>query len=243
MRRFDAHAHFGPWNNIPIRKWTAADLVALLQTAGIERAVVSSVHALLADFVAGNQETQEAIEGHEMLYGYIYVDPYRPAESIREVEVRAEHPKFIGVKSRDVYHGLLYHHRGYREIFAAIRGRRLPALLHAYSVASMQAAMDLAVGYDAPIILAHLAGPDWRECEVFAGREIPSNVYVDPITSMAEPGRYELAVELFGGDRVVFGTDCSLFHPGVAIGAIESSELSEQVKRKIYWDNAARIFS
>jgi predicted TIM-barrel fold metal-dependent hydrolase len=242
MKKFDVHAHFGPWNSIPIRKWRAADLVALLQAAGIEKAVVSSVQALLADFASGNQATQEAIEQHEMLYGYIYLDPHRPAESIREVEARAGHPKFIGVKSRDIYHGLSYRHPGYREIFAAIKGRRLPALLHTYAVDSMQAAMELASDHDAAIILAHFAGPNWRECEMFAGRQIPGNVYVDPITSMAEPGRYELAVKLFGEDRVVLGTDCSLFHPALAIGAIESSELSEEAKRKVYWDNAQRIF-
>jgi predicted TIM-barrel fold metal-dependent hydrolase len=242
MRKFDVHSHFGPWNTIPIRKSGADDLVDLLRSVGVEKAVVSSVKALLDDLVLGNQETQVAIERHEMLYGYMYVDPYRIADSVREVEKLAGHPKFIGVKSRDDYHGRPYNHSSYLELFSAIKSRRLPALLHTFSVSSMRAAMELAAAYDAPVILAHLAGPDWRGCEVFRNADIPGNVYLDPVSSAAEPGRYELAVELVGDDRVVFGTDCTLFHPGVSVGAIEASELGEAVKLKVYWENPERAF-
>lgn len=243
MRKFDVHAHFGPWSSIPIRKWTADDLVELERSVGVEKAVVSSVKALLDDLVEGNRATREAVERHEMLFGYIYVDPYRMADSVRQVEMLADHPKFIGVKSRDDYHGRQYNHRSYRELFAAIEGQRLPALLHTFSLGSMRAAMELAAEYEAPVILAHMAGPNWRDCEALRGVKIPANVFVDPVTSAAEPGRYELALELFGEDRIVFGTDCTLFHPGVSVGAIESSGLSEEVKRKVYWENAERVFS
>jgi predicted TIM-barrel fold metal-dependent hydrolase len=242
MRKLDVHAHFGAWNSIPIGRISPADLAAISRAAGIERSVVSSVRGLLTDLVSGNQVTQDAIEQQEMLFGYIYVDPHRPAESIREVEARAKHPKFIGIKSRDDYHGVSYDHQSYRELFAAIKHLRLPGLLHTYSVASMRAAMELAADYDAPLILAHMAPPDWRACAAFASADVPPNVYIDPITSLAEPGRYELAVAVFGEDHVVFGTDGGLFHPGVAIGTIESADLSDEVKRKVYWDNAERIF-
>jgi len=242
MRKFDVHSHFGPWNTIPIRRTSADDLVELLRSVEIEKAVVSSVQALLDDLISGNAATRAAIERHEMLYGYIYLDPYRIADAAREVEKLADHPKFIGVKSRDDYHGRPYNHHSYRELFGAIKARRLPSLLHTFSVSSMRAAMELAAAYEAPVILAHLAGPDWRGCEAFKDTDIPQNVYLDPVSSAAEPGRYELAVELVGEDRVVFGTDCSLFHPGVSVGAIESSELTEAVKRKVYWENAEGVF-
>jgi hypothetical protein len=242
MRKFDVHTHFGPWNSIPIAASSADDLVRLLRLVETEKAMVSSVRALLDDMVEGNRVTQKAIERHEMLYGYIYVDPHRVAESVREVEALAGHPKFIGVKSRDDYHGRPYNHSTYREIFSAIKARRLPALLHTFSVESMRAAMELAAEYEAPMILTHMAGPDWRGCETLLGTEIPGNVYLDPVASTAEPGRYELAMRLVGEDRVMFGTDCTLLHPGLSVGAIESSELSEDVKRKVYWDNAQRVF-
>jgi predicted TIM-barrel fold metal-dependent hydrolase len=242
MRKFDVHSHFGPWNTIPIAKHTSDDLVAMLGAAGIERAVVSSVQALLTDLVAGNRATQEAVECHEMLLGYIYVDPHRVREAIREVERLSQHPKFVGIKSRDDYHGLRYNGGEYRDIFRAVRELRLPVLLHTFSVSSMQAAMELASDYPAPVILTHMAGPEWRACRVFAERHVPPNVYVDPVSSASEPGKYEKALELFGEDHLVFGTDCNLFHPGLSIGAIESSELSDDAKRKLYWENAAGIF-
>ncbi len=242
MRKLDVHTHFGPWNSIPIGRSGADDLVDLMRGAETEKAIVSSVKALLADLVLGNQETRAAIERHEMLYGYIYLDPHRIADSVREVERLADHPKFVGVKSRDDYHGLPYNHRNYLEMFSSIRSLRLPALLHTFSVSSMRTAMELAAAYGAPVILTHLAGPDWRRCMALKEAEIPPNVYLDSVSSAAEPGRYELAIELVGEDRVVYGTDCTLFHPGVSIGAIESSELTDEVKRKIYWENAERVF-
>jgi len=242
MKKLDVHTHFGPWNSIPIGRSGADDLVDLMRAAQTEKAVVSSVKALLADLALGNQETQAAIERHEMLYGYIYVDPYRIADSVREVERLADHPKFVGVKSRDDYHGLPYNHPSYLEVFSSIKSLGMPALLHTFSVNSMRAAMELAVAYCAPVILAHLAGPDWRRCTALKEADIPPNVYLDPVASAAEPGRYELAIELVGEDRVVYGTDCTLFHPGVSIGAIESSELTDVVKRKIYWENAENMF-
>jgi predicted TIM-barrel fold metal-dependent hydrolase len=242
VRKLDVHTHFGPWNSIPIRRSGADDLVELLASVGIEKAVLSSVKALLDDLVSGNRATREAIERHGMLYGYIYLDPHRVADSVREVETLASHPKFIGVKSRDDYHGRPYNHGSYREVFGAIKSRRLPALLHTFSVASMRAAMTLAAEYEAPVIMTHMAGPDWRGCEAFRHSGIPENVYCDPVASYAEPGRYEMALELFGEDRIVFGTDCTLLHPGVSVGAIESSELTEAVKGKVYWENAQEVF-
>ena len=53
----------------------------VLRQTGVEKAMLSSVAAVLTDLVTGNQVTQAAIEKHEMLYGYIYVDPRRVDES------------------------------------------------------------------------------------------------------------------------------------------------------------------
>jgi len=242
MKKIDVHTHFGPWNSIPGRRWDAASLVALMQQAEVEKAVVSSVRAVLTDLVPGNDETQAAIDQHEMLYGYIYVDPHRVSDSMAEIEKRRAHPKFLGIKSRDEYHGHRYNDAAYREIFAAARPHRLPALLHCFSFSAIQCALELAADYDAPVILTHMAGFEWRRCEGLLGQELPPNVCFDPVSSASEPGKYELALALLGEDHLVFGTDCTLLHPGLSIGAVESSELSEEVKRKLYWDNPKRIF-
>jgi predicted TIM-barrel fold metal-dependent hydrolase len=242
MRKLDVHAHCGPWNTIPGTKWDDEALVMLYSALEIEKGIVSSVRALLADLISGNQETQQVVERHEALFGYIYVDPHRPDDSRAQVEALASHPKFIGVKSRDDYHGAAYNGAAYRGLFAALADFRLPALLHTFSVHSMQCALEIAADYGAPVILTHLGGFEWRGAERLHDQGIPGNVYLEPVSSASEPGKYELAVSLVGEDRVVFGTDATLFHPAMAIGAIESSELSEETKRKVYWENAEGVF-
>jgi predicted TIM-barrel fold metal-dependent hydrolase len=242
MRKLDVHAHCGPWQTIPGRRWDDEALVALYSALEIEKGIVSSVRALLTDLVSGNQETQQAVEKHEALFGYIYVDPHRPDDSRAQVEALAPHPKFVGVKSRDDYHGAAYNGAAYRRLFASLIAFRLPALLHTFSVHSMQCAVEIAADYGAPVILTHLGGFEWRAAERLRDQGLPGNVYLEPVSSACEPGKYELALSLVGEERVVFGTDATLFHPALAVGAIESSELSEEVKRKVYWRNAEAVF-
>ena len=238
----DCHTHCGTWGGIPTQLASPRKLAQSLAKVGIERAVVSSARALLCDMITGNDDTARATETEAMLYGYIYVDPLRIRESIREIERFAGHPKFIGLKTRDEQHHIPYDAAEYREIFAAASARRLPALLHVFSFASLRAAFGLARGYSGTLMLAHIGGAEWRRIAGLDPGEIPPNVVADPVSSFQGPGKYELAVKMFGADRVVLGTDCNLFHPEWTLGAIAASGLPEATKRKIVHENAARIF-
>jgi predicted TIM-barrel fold metal-dependent hydrolase len=238
----DCHTHCGPWPGIPTRTSSPRSLAAVLAGTGIARAVVSSSRALLADMVSGNDDTARAVESEPMLYGYVYVDPLRIDESIREIGRFARHPKFIGLKTRDEHHRRAYDGPEYRAIFAAAAARRLPALLHVFSFASMKAAFGLARTYPGTLILAHMAGAEWSRAAEFGPGDVPPNVVVDPVSSFHAPGKYELAVRVFGEANVVFGSDCNLFHPGWTLGAIESAALPVDMKNRILCDNSARIF-
>lgn len=238
----DCHTHCGPWCGIPTRTGSPRSLAASLERSGIDRGLVSSSRALLADLVSGNDDTARAVESESRLYGYIYVDPLRIDESIREIERFAGHPKFVGLKTRDSQHGLPYDSPQYRAVFEAASARRLPALLHVFSFASMKAAFGLARTYPGTLILAHMGGPDWRRVTEFAPEDIPPNVVIDPVSSFQAPGKYELAVRVFGEANVVLGTDCNLFHPGWTLGAIESAALPEATKQRILCDNPARLY-
>jgi predicted TIM-barrel fold metal-dependent hydrolase len=192
--------------------------------------------------VSGNDDTARAVESEPMLYGYVYVDPLRVEESIHEIERFAGHPKFVGLKTRDEHHRRPYDGPEYRAIFAAAADRRLPALLHVFSLASMKAAFGLARGYPGVLILAHMAGSEWQRAAEFGPGDVPPNVVVDPVSSFQVPGKYELAVRVFGGANVVFGSDCNLFHPGWTLGTIESAALPEETKQAILCDNPGRVF-
>lgn len=94
--------------------------------------------------------------------------------------------------------------------------------------------IDVARRYpEAMFQFAHIGGGgDWEYmCKSF--RDYP-NIYVDTGGSNNEEGMIDFAVECLGEDRVFFGTDNSYYQ---GIGKIISSNLTDQQKQKIFFDN------
>ena len=80
---------------------------------------------------------------------------------------------------------------------------------------------------------AHIGGGgDWEyACKLF--KDYPS-IYVDTSGSNNEESMINFAVDCLGADRMFFGCDGS-FYQGV--GKIHSAELTDEQKKKIYFDN------
>lgn len=90
----------------------------------------------------------------------------------------------------------------------------------------------------AKIIMSHLAGGgDW-EYAIEMVRDY-RNVYVDIGGSVQDAGVVERAVEVLGVERVLFASDNLLAQ---SIGRVESADLSEDVKIRVYRENALRLF-
>ena len=49
-------------------------------------------------------------------------------------------------------------------------------------------------------------------------------------------------IRAWGADRVMFGTDYPMWNPQPDIGCLLGMELEEDEYRRIFWDNAVRIF-
>jgi predicted TIM-barrel fold metal-dependent hydrolase len=98
---------------------------------------------------------------------------------------------------------------------------------------------------DNRIILAHWGGGIFfyslLKKEV---RETLKNVYYDTAASpfLYTPEIYPMASALAGADKILMGTDYPLLSPGRYFREIESVNLSEDQKRKILGENAARLF-
>jgi predicted TIM-barrel fold metal-dependent hydrolase len=90
----------------------------------------------------------------------------------------------------------------------------------------------------ARIIMAHITGGgDW-EYALEIVKDI-SNVYIDIGGSVQDSGVLEKAVELLGIDRILFASD-NLY--AQAIGRVESANIDEDMKIKIYRENALKVF-
>ncbi|MCZ6636416.1 MAG: amidohydrolase family protein, partial [bacterium] len=98
---------------------------------------------------------------------------------------------------------------------------------------------DLARRYpEAKIVMAHLNGVGLRGIEDVA--DCP-NIVVDTSGGDPESGMVEVAVEVLGADRVVYGSDAPIRHFGVSVGKVLGAGFPEQVQKEILWNNTARL--
>ncbi len=73
-----------------------------------------------------------------------------------------------------------------------------------------------------------------------AARACP-NIYLEICTSYRNPGSIEAMVEGAGEDRVLFGSDMPLMEPRINLGRVMTSRISEDARRKVLGENAARL--
>ena len=76
-----------------------------------------------------------------------------------------------------------------------------------------------------------------------AGSAAPSarmrRVYID--TASVGPRAIELAVGIFGADRVMMGSDCPIFRTEDMLDAVRAARISEADRRRLLYDNAAAL--
>ena len=91
---------------------------------------------------------------------------------------------------------------------------------------------------EARLICAHIGGGgDW-EWTIKAMRHGSPNLFLDTSGSVIDEGMIEMAAEVLGVDRLLFGCDMSMT-PGV--GKIRGARLDPLAKRKILGENMMQI--
>ena len=71
-------------------------------------------------------------------------------------------------------------------------------------------------------------------------REHLRRIYTDTICGWSPA--LKLAVDFFGGDRVMFGTDQPFWEPAVTFEALEGAGLDAATDEAVRWGNAARLY-
>ncbi len=72
-----------------------------------------------------------------------------------------------------------------------------------------------------------------------AARMRDSGLRVD--CSSLGPLALELAVAVFGADKIVIGTDCPIFRADWTLEAVRKARISDADGRAILWENAKRL--
>jgi len=236
----DVHQHNGPW---PFAgKWGGIELnLRLMERRGIDVAILSSTEGIVDDMVAGNQHLAEGMAGHYNLFGYVVVNPRFPDLSDRELQRHHANPQFVGTKIHTGYSATSPSEPRMADLFAMIEPYHKPLLIHTWGAGDVHALAALAPHFpQLPVVVAHSGGQAWREA-IQAARQVP-NLYLDFCASDLERGRIERAIATLGPERVLFGTDATLFDPLYMLSCFREANIADERRPLVMGGNALRLF-
>lgn len=236
----DVHSHYGKWP-FPMRGTGVQFSLDLMKRRGISKTVMSSSYAIVYDFVEGNKRMGEAIEGHPELLGYVTVNPNYFEASCRELEGYYKKPNFVGAKIHPAYCRRAINSPETKALVRKVAEYGRPLLIHTYGSGGPTQIADLAAECpELPIIMGHGGADAWREAANVVKQF--GNVYMEFCCSALETHKVRRTIDIAGADRILFGSDLDLIHPGFIAGVYEEAGLTQEEKEKVLYKNASGIF-
>lgn len=231
----DAHNHLGVRHGA---EQTGAELVAKLDDAGVDRAVVFP-------FVEGefdNDVVTEAVTAHpDRLIPFCAVNPWHGRAAVEEVRLRAE-AGFRGVKMHPTLHGYHFSDHGLVDpVFEVIREAGMLVICHGasdlYNAPPELAAMARSFP-EVPVLMAH-SGIFWsHEQAVELARDIP-NLYLE--TARVPIFEVALSVREAGPEKVIWGTDSPFVEYRAEFEKMAGAADSAEARALVTGGNIARL--
>jgi predicted TIM-barrel fold metal-dependent hydrolase len=224
-------------------------MLAYMERDGIDLSIISSSLAIVYDFHEGNRELAETMRGRDRLLGYVAVNLNYLEESIQEMERylgngSGANSQFVGVKVHPLFSKHRYDTPEGMALTRAAAAYNAPILIHTYSSA-LESPWNVApvakANPELPIILGHMGGDAWWE-GIRAAQE-SANLYLEICGTPTDPVKIRAGIDAVGAERVLFGTDATLFEAAHLLGAIEDAGLSPEERDLIMWKNAMRLFN
>ncbi|QEH41845.1 amidohydrolase family protein [Chitinophaga sp. XS-30] len=250
-RKLDAHVHLGLSKDGPEVN------VDFAERLGIDRMFISkpvtSGPATPDDFRAANDVILKAMKRYPgKLTGMLTLNPAYPKASLEEIK-RCTGEGMTGIK---VYHQVKINDPLFYPVIERLIDLKMIMLMHAEATLGIagyrmkydqgikpnasrpEDFVEAAARYpEAMLQYAHIGGgPDWEyACKLLKNSP---NVYIDVSGSNNENNMVEFAVKCVGADRILFGSDNMYYQ---SVGKIIDARLTEEEKRKIFFDNYYNI--
>ncbi|NLI00830.1 MAG: amidohydrolase family protein [Chthonomonadales bacterium] len=239
MPVFDIHSWLGG-SIVPGMAQNVEALTSAMQDAGIDRAVIMSAHARLVDPLAGNRLAGAAVERAPNLYACLVGHVNRPESSLNAMRELMPRRRFVALAVL----GRSWHEPVSRaqadELLNAYRRYTKPIMVCALDADGVHAALDIARAYPMlRVVMLGMGGRDWRDAVRAA--HTATNIILETSGALECP-KLVSAVETIGAHRIVFGSWSPHTAAPAAIGMIEDAPISDDAKRRIFWDNAIRLF-
>ncbi len=184
------------------------------------------------------------------VFGFAGADPHKGMAAVRELERAVKELGLKGCYLNPWYHQIKANDRRYYLLYEKCAELGIPVSLHTASSLDNTIAMDFGhpahiddVAVDIPelkIIMRHPCWP-WVSQGIAVAYRHP-NVYID--VSAMHPGMlFELveAARTVLQDKLLFGSAYPLVEPKKAVRWWRKLPLSDEVKDKIFYQNAARL--
>ncbi|NQT15632.1 MAG: amidohydrolase family protein [Planctomycetes bacterium] len=247
----DCHAHLAHHSSA---SWEEKDrkLIDAADRLGIDQLCASTLTpkrpATAEGFRECNAWLAEATERFAgRVLGYCYVNPGCGAEALDEIRRCVEDRGFIGVK-------LYNEHKCTDPVVAPVVELaielKVPILHHAgHGHHAIPKQPNISDGADlaelgrrypeARLICAHVGGGgDW-EWTIKALRHA-ENVFLDTSGSVTDEGIVDMAVQILGADRLLFGCDMSMT---AGVGKVRAARLTPAERQKILGGNMSRLLA
>jgi predicted TIM-barrel fold metal-dependent hydrolase len=245
MKIYDCHIHIPGsggevFHETGKRLRTMEELVSVLDACGIDRGVIFSTVSTLAksadEFKRGNREVLQAVQDYPgRFWGACTVNPNEPAKALDELSLCRESYSFAWLGELCPYLGE-YEALSRETLMVVERATELGYVTHMHC--NNEEAETLVNTFpDTDFVFAHLQS--FSDCrrryEIVASRE---GLYVDISGSeIVRHGILELAVEVAGVERLLFGSDLIIDNPLPTISRINGLDLTDRDKEKIFWEN------
>jgi predicted TIM-barrel fold metal-dependent hydrolase len=239
-RIVDPHQHNGQWS-LPGRFGSIELNLYYMKRYHISAAIISSTEAIVSDMVDGNARLAGYIAGKPGVFGYVVVNPHHLRLSCQEMDKHYASRQFVGAKLHPSYVDLPLASPKTASLIKEIAARGKPTLIHTWGASEVAALVKYAQRWPQwRVLMAHSGGPAWRE-GIAAAADTP-NIYLEFCTSLLDRGKIERAVEALGPERVLFGSDTSLFEPGYMLAAYAEANLPPEAAAMVMGENAIKLF-
>lgn len=234
----DGHLHIG---GPAERKGSVEDILQLMDECGMDRAVAFPAPGLRPD----NEGLARAIAPYrDRLTGFAWINPHHGQETVEELERMVRVHGFRGVKFQPVLHAFQPMSPIVHAVMRKVEELGIVALFHSgHAPYSLPWEIgEVAEEFPSvPVIMDHM-GLQWMgyvDAAIRVAKRTP-NVILGT-TGMLFHGRICQAIREVGVDRVVFGSDAPMVHPGPEILRVRVAGLTAKEERMVLRENMLRL--
>jgi len=249
----DAHCHLGSVEAFYVPSTATEEMLALMDSLGIDIAVQMHVAAIMECFEIAYEASVAAYEqsAHRLPFALTY-HPRYPEDSLEFIAKSLGRPGGVGIKIHPGQHQTFPEDPAYEAAWRLADKQGVPIITHSWALSDYNPTQRFATPehfehYVASfpqvnLVLAHAGGRYEGHLAAVRLAQDYENVYLDLSGDAYSFGLIEWLVAQVGADRILFGSDISWVDPRTHLGRVLDADITLDEKALILGQNACRLF-